>query len=136
LPNRYSSIRHIHITEEIKKTIVTNQTEIIRAIGTTDNQLMEAGKRLEELNTASDDKVKAESTENRSDILKQIEEERTALNASRKLLGELLSKVQEDAVAKAAMDSQTRSTTVTFGTQNSGFQIGVSNGPISGISFG
>jgi hypothetical protein len=97
---------------------------------------MEAGKRLEELNTASDDQVKAESTENRSDILKQMEEERTALNASRKLLGELLSKVQEDAVAKAAMDSQTRSTTVTFGTQNSGFQIGVSNGPISGISFG
>jgi hypothetical protein len=31
---------------------------------------------------------------------------------------------------------QTGSTTVTFGAQNSGFQAGVINGPISGISFG
>jgi len=132
----YSSIRHTHITEEIKETILTKQTEITSAIGTTDTQLVEAGKRLEELNAAGDNQVKADSTENRADVLKQIEEELKALSASRKLLGELLLKAQEDAVVKAAKESQTRSTTVTFGTQNSGFQIGMSYGPISGISFG
>jgi hypothetical protein len=112
------------------------QTEITSAIGMTDTQLVEAGKRLEELNATGDNQVKVDSTENRADVLKQIEEEHKALSASRKLLGELLLKAQEDAVVKAAKESQTRSITVTFGTQNSGFQIGVSNGAISGISFG
>jgi hypothetical protein len=136
LPQRYSSIRHSHITEDIKKVILTKQTDIASAIRTTDRQLAEVGKRLEELNVAGDDQIEAERTKNRADALRQIEEERKALSTSRKLLNELLSKAQDDAVAKAATESQTRSTTVTFGAQNSGFQIGVSNGPISGISFG
>lgn len=136
MPKRYSSIRHTHITEEIKETILTKQTEITGAIGTTDAQLVEAGKRLEELNISGDNQVEAKGAENWADALRQIEEERKALNASRKLLGELLSKAQEDAVARAAAERQTRSTTVTFGAQNSGFQAGVINGPISGISFG
>jgi hypothetical protein len=97
---------------------------------------VEAGKRLEELNTASEDQIKAQSTEDMAKALKQIEEELKALSASRNLLGELLSKAQEDAIAKAAAERQTGSTTVTFGTHNSGFQAGVINGPISGISFG
>lgn len=136
MPQRYSSIRHSHITEEIKKMIFTKQTDITSAIRTTDKQLAEVGKRLEELNVAGDDQVEAESTKNRADALRQIEEEHKALTTSRKLLNELLSKAQDDAVAKAATESQTRSTIVTFGAQNSGFQIGVSSGPISGISFG
>jgi hypothetical protein len=97
---------------------------------------MEAGKRLEELNAAGDNQVKADNTENQANVLPQIKNKLKALNASRKLLGELLLKVQENAVVKAAKESQTRFTTVTFGTQNSGFQIGISNGTISGISFG
>jgi len=94
LPYRYSSIRHTHITEEIKKTIVTKQTDITSAIGTTDKQLVEAGKRLEELNTASEDQIKAQSTEDMAEALKQIEEELKALSASRNLLGELLSNAE------------------------------------------
>lgn len=136
MPQRYSSIRHTHITEEVKKVILTKQTDIASAIRTTDKQLAEVGKRLEELNVAGDDQIEAESTKNRVDALRQIEEERKALSTSRKLLNELLSKSQDDAIAKAASESQTRSTIVTFGAQNSGFQIGVSSGPISGISFG
>jgi hypothetical protein len=48
---------------------------------TTDTQLVEAGKRLEELNAAGDNQVKGGSTENRADVLKQIEEELKALSA-------------------------------------------------------
>jgi len=57
--------------EEIKKTIITKQTEITGAIGTTDEQLVEAGKRLEEFKVASynQNQVKAESTESRADVL-------------------------------------------------------------------
>jgi hypothetical protein len=43
---------------------------------------------------------------------------------------------REEVIAKATSESQNRSTQVTFGNQNSGFQIGISYGPISGISFG
>lgn len=136
MPQRYSSIRHSHITEEIKKMIVTKQTDIASAIRTTDKQLAEVGKRLEELDVAGDDQAEAESTKNRADALRQIEEEHKALSTSRKLLNELLSKAQDGAVAKAVTERRTHSTIVTFGAQNSGLQIGVSSGPISGISFG
>jgi DNA-binding transcriptional regulator GbsR (MarR family) len=110
--------------------MVSKQAEITNAVGATDEQVVEANKTLEELNTASDNQVQ----EKRADILNTVEEELRALSASRKLLAELLSKVQEDAVTKAA--AEPGSTTVTFGAQNSGFQAGVINGPISGISFG
>lgn len=136
MPQRYSCIRHSHITEEIKKAILTKQTDIASAIRTTDKQLAEVGERLGELNVTDDDQIEAESTKNRADALRQIEEERKALSTSRKLLNELLSKAQDDAVAKAAIENQIRSTIVTFSAQNSGFQIGVNSGPISGISFG
>lgn len=97
---------------------------------------MEAQNRLEELNIASGNQEEAEGTENKTDAMRQMEEERHALSVSRKLLDELLSKAQQEAVAKAATENQDRPTTVTFGTQNSGFQLGISHGPISGISFG
>jgi hypothetical protein len=74
--------------------------------------------------------------ENVRNAVKQIEEEQVALDCSWKLLEELLSKVQEDAVARAANESRTRSTEVKFEDYNSGFQAGTINGPISGISFG
>jgi hypothetical protein len=70
LPKRYSSIRHTHITEEIKETILTKQTEITGAIGTTDAQLVEAGKRLEELNISGDNQVEAKGAENWADALR------------------------------------------------------------------
>ncbi|KLJ12784.1 hypothetical protein EMPG_12234 [Blastomyces silverae] len=76
-----------------------------------------------------------EDTEIRANVLRQIEEEHKALSASRKLLDELRVKVQEDVLVKAAGEKQNRSTHLVFGNQNSGFQIGISNGPISGISF-
>ena len=72
----------------------------------------------------------------KAEALGQLQEERKALDASRKLLGELLSKSQEEVVAKAAAENQSHSTTVTFGGSNSGFQAGVIKGAVSGISFG
>jgi hypothetical protein len=132
--HRYSSIRHTHISEEIKKAISTKQTEISSAIGATDKQLVEIGKRLEELHVAGDSQEDAERTQRRADALRQIEEERNAISTSRKLLDELLAKAQEEAIVKAAAKNVTQR--MTFGSNNSGIQIGISNGPISGISFG
>jgi hypothetical protein len=95
--------------------------------------------KLEELNLSSDDDKEAGPKEGKAEALQQLEEERKALGASRTLLDELLSKAQEDAVAKAAaksQDSSTTVTTVTFGDQNSGQQAGVINGGVHGAVFG
>ncbi|KFA81275.1 hypothetical protein S40288_04869 [Stachybotrys chartarum IBT 40288] len=43
---------------------------------------------------------------------------------------------QEESVAKAALGNQYNSTTVSFGENNSGFQAGTINGPVSGLTFG
>ena len=131
MPHRYSSVRHTHITEDIKKTIATTQAEVKDAMTTTNKQLVVLESKLEELNLSSDDEEAAGPEEGKTEALRQFEEERKAVSASQRLLDELLSKAQEDAVAKAAAKNQGSSTTVTsvtFGNQNSGQQAGVING--------
>jgi hypothetical protein len=90
--------------------------------------------RVEEMNLSDDDEEVDTPAEGKSEALRQFEEELKGVKASQKLLSELLSKSQEEAVAKAA-GNQSSSTTVTFGAQNSGFQAGI-NGGVSGTSFG
>ncbi|KFY92602.1 hypothetical protein V498_04838 [Pseudogymnoascus sp. VKM F-4517 (FW-2822)] len=102
----YISVRYSHITEEIKKAIST-----------------------------TDDDEAAGSGGSKTETLRQLEGEHKALKVSQKLLNELLSKSQEEAIAKAA-GNLSRLTTVTFGNQNSGFQAGIINGGVSGNSFG
>ena len=133
---RYSSIRHTHITEEIKKTILVKEAEITGAIAATDKQLTEVESTLGELRLTDASQEGVQNVEDKEKALEQIKEEQIALDSSRILLQELLSKAREEVVSRAATESQDRSTKVTFGNQNSGFQIGISNGPISGISFG
>jgi len=133
---RYSSIRHTHITEEIKKTISVKEAEITGAIAATDKQLTEVESTLGELRLTDASQEGVQNVEDKEKALEQIKEEQIALDSSRILLQELLSKAREEVVSRAATESQDRSTKVTFGNQNSGFQIGISNGPISGISFG
>lgn len=68
--------------------------------------------------------------------VQQLEEERAALGCSRGLLETLLLKAREDAVAEAASRKQKQSITITFGNTNRGFQTGIINGGVSGLTFG
>jgi hypothetical protein len=120
----------------MRKTISTKEAEVSKAIMSTDRQLAEVESTLGEIYLTGSRHERDQNEEDVTNAVKQIEEERAALGSSRKLLEELLSKAQEDVIARAACESQNRSTRVTFGNNNSGFQIGISNGPISGISFG
>jgi len=133
---RYSSIRHTHITEEIKKTISVKEAEITGAIAATDKQLTEVESTLGELRLTDASQEGVQNVEDKEKALEQIKEEQIALDSSRILLQELLSKAREEVVSRAASESQNRLTQVTFGNRNAGVQIGISNGPISGISFG
>jgi len=114
----------------------TKQAELDSAIINTDKQLVVVETQIQELKSSSDQDIPAESGESEIEALRrQLEEELSSVKASLKLLNELLSKSQEEAVAKAAKN-QHPSNTVTFGNQNSGFQAGVLYGGVSGLHFG
>ena len=81
------------------------QAEVKGAATTTDKQLVVLKSRVEELNLSSDDEQEARPKEGKAEVLQQLEEERKALEASRTLLDQLLSKAQEEAVALAASKS-------------------------------
>jgi hypothetical protein len=102
---------------------------------TAHKQLIVLENRVEEINLSDDDEEVATPAEGKTEALRQLEEELEGVKASQKLLNELLSKVQEDAIAKA-VGNQSGLITVTFGAQNSGFQAGIINGGVSGTSFG
>jgi len=112
------------------------EAEISKAITSTDAQLAEVESTLGEVRLTDSTREQGQNEEDITNAVKQIEDERAALGYSRKLLEELLSKAREDVIVRAASESQKRSTNVTFGNNNSGFQAGIINGPISGISFG
>ena len=133
---RYSSVRNSHLTDEVRKTIAAKQAEIKGAITTADKQLVVLENRFDELIVSSDEEEADASAEGKAEALRQLEEERKALDASRKLLDELLAKAQEENVAKAALGSQRGNTTIMMGNQNQGFAAGIINGAVSEISFG
>jgi hypothetical protein len=91
---------------------------------------------LGELHLGGAGQEQNQNAEDMANTVKQIEEERSALDSSRKLLGELLSKAKEEAISRAASESQNRSIHVTFGTLTKGIQIRISNGPINWKSGG
>jgi hypothetical protein len=90
---------------------------------------------VEEINLSDNDDEVATTAEGKTEALQQLEEELKGVKASQKLLSELLLKSQEEAVVKAAGSQISSTNKVTFGAQNSGFQAGILNGGVSGISF-
>ena len=141
---RYSSIRSTNISEEIKKAILTKETEISKAISSTDKQLAEVETSLDKLHFNSASEEPSQNSEDTGNTVNQIEEERNALDSSRKLLEQLLLKAREEVVLKAASEIQSRSTYITVANQGkvqstadikidglgSGVQIGINSGPI------
>ncbi|RYP55593.1 hypothetical protein DL771_012347 [Monosporascus sp. 5C6A] len=130
------SMRHANVTEEMKTTLSKTRAEITETIARTDEQLGEVKTRLERLSLGDKDPNETASLDVEvGDALGQIKEEQAALNASRKLLKDLLSSMQRVDVGVGRGD-QNQQVQVTFGSNNSGFQGGVINGTISGITFG
>lgn len=131
---RCSSIRSGNITEQIKTSISARETELSTAISSTDTQLAAVESVLEvvRLDDTSEDRI--QDAEDVANTVKQIEEERSALDSSRTMLEELLRRVREEAVFKAGK-MQTNSTHITFGNLERGFQIGTNNAAIRDIHF-
>ena len=66
--------------------------------------------------------------------IKEVEEQSRLLEADEAASEVMSSQIRSRLPGQVA--TQGISNTVTFGDRNSGFQVGVSNGPISGVSFG
>jgi hypothetical protein len=75
--------------------VVLRETEISGAIDTIDNSIIGIGERLKEASLTDPTEGSSEEANNKSKLLQEINEERTALEASRKVLEGLLSKTQE-----------------------------------------
>jgi hypothetical protein len=108
--------------------------DVKSAITATDKQLAVLEHRMGEMNLSSDDEETAGSEGDKAKAMRQLEQEREAVSVSRRLLDELLSKAQEDAVARAAAKNQGSLNTVTFGHQKSGMQVHTFNGGVHGAS--
>lgn len=114
------------MTSDIKGMISAQQGEITSAFQTTDTQLAEVAEMIKTLNMSDIQNPEIERA-------RQLEEEQRALHVSRKLLDDILTKLQENSMLRASAERQDHSTQVTFKGENTGVQIGVNNG---GFTFG
>ncbi|KAJ4347130.1 uncharacterized protein N0V89_011068 [Didymosphaeria variabile] len=131
----YSSIRHSYVTEDIRRKISTSGVEVSSALGSAKTQLAgverEMGRiRLED--TADD----ADNREDTKNTIRQLQEERAALQCSRKMLEELQQKAREDAVMQAANQNQGRLHNITLGGTVYGQQNAIVNGGTWTQNFG
>ncbi|CAI7650714.1 unnamed protein product [Penicillium manginii] len=118
----YSSFHHTQMTQEIRRALSSKEDELRAANRNAVQQQRQVELQLEDL-SIQDPEPK--------ETAKNLQEEQRYLEASQKLLGELLAKIQE-----AAKSQATPVVNVTFGSQNSGLQIATNNAPMSGFVFG
>jgi hypothetical protein len=108
--------------------VSTKETEIARAVLTTERQLDEVNARLKELHLALLEEV--EEGPDQISAKSQVETEKFALQQSLDLLKALNENVQS-----AAKDMRTGQgqvvNTMSFGDHNEGVQAGISNAPIN-----
>lgn len=122
---RHSSLQQTQAAEEIKTMILTNHTAVGDAIDATDNRLVEVGAKLGELTLT--EPGEGETDADQFNATRQVAMEKKALGESRMVLEALLSVIQ-----KAAANGQVgQGSRVTFGSYNSGQQVGVNSGTIN-----
>lgn len=122
LKYRYSSFHNTQITQEIRKALSSKEDELKVATQHTVQQKGQVELQLESLSIQDSEP---------GETAKNLQEEQRYLEASQKLLEELLVKIQETAKSQA-----TPVVNVTFGSQNSGLQIATNNAPMNGFVFG
>lgn len=137
--SRHSSIRGQCLTEELKTAVAAKERDIADTINSTDQQLSTLEGYFKQLNPTGIERGNASCTEDtgkdEAGMRRTIEEERAMLHILLGLLRGLETRTQEEA-KKMAEEEQKQTTKVAFGSNNSGFQLGVNSGTISGFTFG
>jgi hypothetical protein len=113
----YSSIRQGHTTEKIKEAVLENRAGIKDAVAVADEDLAEVQATLEQLRLSGaeaaqqveppvQDGQPVQERQLDENTVKQLEGERIALQATRKILQELLPKTEEKAINEAESKPQ------------------------------
>jgi CRISPR/Cas system CMR subunit Cmr4 (Cas7 group RAMP superfamily) len=129
LAYRHNSVRHTHMTEDLRTAITRLQEDVKRALANADRQLVLLDDKKEDVDRDDDEE------EWKPEKLQLLEERLKAMEASHRLLEELLSQAQEDMIAKAAAEDKSNSSTksaVVHGDQVSGMKV---VGTISGGTY-
>ncbi|KAL8386862.1 hypothetical protein RB595_010335 [Gaeumannomyces hyphopodioides] len=120
----HASLQQTQTAEAIQTTISTKETAIADALAAMDEQLSQMGAKLVALCLSRP--TEGDTEVDKASATSQVAMEQKAMGESRQVLEELLSVVQ----AAAASAGKSQGITVTFGSHNSGQQIGTSYGSI------
>ena len=120
------------MTKEIREAIAKKEADLTNLSQATDTRLSNIEKSLEDMKNSNMDPGNAEEedSEDRMGAIAQLERELPVLKASQALLPELLSRLKSEEIDKIAK-RQMAYTNVSFGNDNSGFQIYANHAPIS-----
>ena len=136
---RHSSIHSQHITEELKTAIAAKEKDIADSITSTHQQLTTLEIRYKQPDPTDVERGNTSGTEDAykdgADMRRTMGDERAMLHSLLGLLEGLRIEMQYVA-KKMAEEERKQSPQVTFGNSNSGFQLGVNHGSLSGFRFG
>lgn len=120
----FKTIHQGQITEEIRQSMMTKQGELVTASREGQTEVAKLEDQLKALSILSDPE-----DEEYQETLGQLKEQQKTLEASQKLIEELVKRLQES--TKQPIKDGDHSIHVTFGAQNSGMQMGVNHGAIN-----
>lgn len=109
--------------------------EMEGSLALVDSQVDQAERSLAQLSETPKD-TSEQQEEDTESLIWALEEEVAMLRSSQETIKELLSSIRAELTETRAGAESNVSTNVSFGANNSGFQVGTSSGPISGITFG
>ncbi len=133
--DRHGSLQNSESNERIEKMLSQNQGQLTDWVTAMNSRLAEVEGAL--VNSSNSSQPTEQPQDAPGDVLAQIREERQALDASRQLIQDLLERTRELAAesSRAARGNGDR-TSVKFGYNNQGLQMGVNTGTIGNLRFG
>jgi hypothetical protein len=131
-------MRNAATTEEIREQLSARQAEMSAMIATVDTQVDLAQSLKADLHRILKDEPSHQDEEDIESATWAVEEEVAMLRSSQDTMRNLIAAMQKELAAHAVggLRNNNVTTSVSFGVNNHGVQIGTSTGPISGISFG
>ncbi|KAK7928765.1 hypothetical protein PG985_005763 [Apiospora marii] len=130
----HSSMHNQTVTEELNSAMTKKDQEISISMTATDQQLVTLEHTFQRFGITGPDDSSSSADEDEAGLRRAMREEQALLRTLHQLLEELKLKNQDE--AKKIAQYQKASVQVTFGGNNSGFQLGMNNGHISGVTFG
>lgn len=123
------------MTEELKNTIATSRGELSIVARQNDGEIAQVSQSLAELTVTDTSVASDEEEDDRISAEAQLSEQKVSLELCQALFAQLQSMLEEDKVEKLGAGGE-GTTNVSFGSITGGFGIGVSNAPISHVTFG